>query len=606
MKLSTKLVFQNFTGMTLVGLASLGATLWTVSNTFHRQIATDMSQLSAQTQRELDSQRAATHNAAWVLAQGGTVVEAMNSTNATALRVFGQEVLKESGLSVLTFADASGKVIARGHSDKVGDEVLGQENVRHALAGEVWTTLEKGTVADLAVRTGSPVRKNGKIIGSVTTGYDLTKDHKFVDAVKEHYGTECTIFSGDTRLSTTLLKEGQRAVGTRMTNPKVIEKVLQKGEKFVDQNQIFGKNYDTVYWPLTNRSGANIGMLFIGRSRTQYEGMLFGVVAWAATALVTAWLVVGVWVCFSARGTGRRLRQVINTVHQGAAGVAQATDQLSESSLGLAKGATQQAASIEETSSSLEEVASMTRQNADSARRAADLAAQTHAAANTGAADMQRMAVAVGAIRASGADIAKIIKTIDEIAFQTNLLALNAAVEAARAGEAGLGFAVVAGEVRALARRSAEAARETTARIQTAITCSEQGVEISNQVTSALAQIVNVAHQVDTLVGEMASATAQQSTGLDQINTAVAQVDSVTRANTARARETSGAAADLTAQAHELNAALLDLEELVQGKRPAEKSTAFPSTLTHTVANRTNGVGNPKQSMQLAPLTRGA
>jgi methyl-accepting chemotaxis protein len=567
MKLTTKLVVQNLAGLTLVGLISLGATLWTVSNAFQRQIKTDMQHLSMQVQRELDGHQHTTRAVASLLARGGALVQDLEATNSKSLQILGQQTLQETGLSVLTFADNAGKVVARGHADKIGDEILGQENVRRALAGEIWTTMEKGTAADLALRTGSPVRKDGKIIGTVTAGYDLTKDHIFVDQMKEHYGTECTIFAGDTRVSTTLIRQGNRAIGTRMDNPKVLEAVLQKGAVFVDQNLILGQRYDTVYWPLTNGAGAKMGMLFIGRSRAYYDAMVFGVVKWAVAALLLAWIAVGAWVGMTARSTGQHLQHVITTVNNGADEVSDTTRRLSVSSAALAEGASHQASSIEETSASLEEIASMTRQNASHAHRAAQLAAQTRAAADTGAADMQRMAQAVDAIRASGEDIAKIIKTIDEIAFQTNILALNAAVEAARAGESGLGFAVVADEVRSLARRSADAARETTTRIQAAVARTSQGVAISTQVSTALQQIVVAARQVDTLVGEMAGASAQQSTGLDQINTAMAQMDSVIKENNAHAEDTSTAATRLASQADQLKSALFELEEMVQGKQ---------------------------------------
>jgi methyl-accepting chemotaxis protein len=143
--------------------------------------------------------------------------------------------------------------------------------------------------------------------------------------------------------------------------------------------------------------------------------------------------------------------------------------------------------------------------------------------------------------------IAKIIKTIDEIAFQTNILALNAAVEAARAGEAGMEFAVVADEVRNLAQHSAQAAKETAAKIEGAIGNTSQGVEISCKVAQALYDIVAKARQVDELAAEVANASGEQSRGITQINTAVGQVDKVTQSNAASAEESAAAAEELTA-----------------------------------------------------------
>jgi methyl-accepting chemotaxis protein len=177
------------------------------------------------------------------------------------------------------------------------------------------------------------------------------------------------------------------------------------------------------------------------------------------------------------------------------------------------------------------------------------------------------MAEAMDAIKASSDDIAKIIKTIDEIAFQTNILALNAAVEAARAGEAGAGFAVVADEVRNLAQRCAQAAKETAAKIEDSVQKSSNGVEISSKVAKSLEDIVGKARQVDELAGEVASASAEQSQGIEQVNTAVSQMDKVTQSNAANAEESASAAEELNAQAESLKEAVNNLLTMVDGDK---------------------------------------
>ena len=163
---------------------------------------------------------------------------------------------------------------------------------------------------------------------------------------------------------------------------------------------------------------------------------------------------------------------------------------MASSSQSLAEGASEQAASLEETSASLEEMAGLTRKSAEGALIAKELLMQTCVSGDAGSEAMQRMNTAMSEIKAASDGIGRIIKTIDEIAFQTNILALNAAVEAARAGEAGMGFAVVADEVRNLAQRSAQAARETATRIEEAVSKSERGLEICAQVDSSLKGIV--------------------------------------------------------------------------------------------------------------------
>ena len=262
----------------------------------------------------------------------------------------------------------------------------------------------------------------------------------------------------------------------------------------------------------------------------------------------------------------RPIRDVADTLSAGAEQTTAAAGQVSSASQSLAEGASEQAASLEETSSSLEEMASMAKRNAASAESARQLSSQSRQAAEAGTAGMQAMTVAMDDIKASSGSIAKIIRTIDEIAFQTNILALNAAVEAARAGEAGMGFAVVAEEVRNLAQRSARAAKETASNIETAIAKSEQGVHISSTVAEALAEILEKTRKVDELVAEVAAASIEQSQGIAQVNTAVTQIDKVTQSNAANAEETASAAEELNAQAQTLTGAVGELMALAGGR----------------------------------------
>jgi methyl-accepting chemotaxis protein len=242
--------------------------------------------------------------------------------------------------------------------------------------------------------------------------------------------------------------------------------------------------------------------------------------------------------------------------------VSASAGQLSSASQTLSNGSMNQASALEETSASLEELSSMTRQNCESSRKANTLAQTTRSAADQGSRDMRTMNTAMGAIKNSSDDIAKIIKTIDEIAFQTNILALNAAVEAARAGDAGLGFAVVADEVRSLAQRSALAARETAGKIEAAIHNAAQGVEISSKVSGALDEIVTKARQLDELAAEVATASTEQTNGIGQINSAVSQMDQVTQGNAAASEQTAATAEELSAQADSLRVAVHDMLKL--------------------------------------------
>jgi DNA repair exonuclease SbcCD ATPase subunit len=288
----------------------------------------------------------------------------------------------------------------------------------------------------------------------------------------------------------------------------------------------------------------------------------------AASVKTVAGLVLTILICVAAsilivRGINRALTVTSEALTQGSLQVATASNQVSAASQSLAEGSSEQAASLEEISSSLEELSSTTKHNATNAGSAKISADQARSAAEQGSSEMQKMQSAMEAIRQSSSDIAKILKTIDEIAFQTNILALNAAVEAARAGEAGAGFAVVADEVRNLAQRCAVAAKETAEKITDASTRSEQGVDLSTQVAACLAQILEKARQVDALVADVATASNEQSKGIDQINTAVSQLDKVTQSNAANAEETASASEELNAQSEELRASAVQLAALV-------------------------------------------
>ena len=291
----------------------------------------------------------------------------------------------------------------------------------------------------------------------------------------------------------------------------------------------------------------------------------------AALTLVAA---LSFWIT---RGINRTLKRVAGELNDGAAQVAAAAaaGQVSASSQSLAEGASEQAASLEETSSSMEELSSMTKRNAENARRAKDLTTQARQAADQGATNMEAMSRTMASMKTGADNITKIIKTIDEIAFQTNILALNAAVEAARAGEAGMGFAVVADEVRALARRSAEAAKETATMIQESVTWTTQGVTLSAQVAGSLSDILTRTTAVDELVAEVAGASDEQSQGLDQINAALGQLDKVVQTNASGAEECAASAEELNAQSQSMRANVNTLLQLVQGSASDASAAAI-------------------------------
>lgn len=243
-----------------------------------------------------------------------------------------------------------------------------------------------------------------------------------------------------------------------------------------------------------------------------------------------------------------KLEGILSDIRKGAGEIASGSAQVSSTSQSVASGASQQAASLEEISASLEEMSAMTERNAQNATTAVSRSNEARTNANTCQEQMGKMSEAMGAIKQSSDSIAKVLKVIDEIAFQTNLLALNAAVEAARAGEAGKGFAVVAEEVRNLAQRSAQAARETAAMIEQSTTRADRAVSICTDVDKSLRTIVDGTREVNELLGQIANASREQAQGIGQINSGVTELDKVTQQNAGNSEELAAASEETAAQ----------------------------------------------------------
>ncbi|MDY0185411.1 MAG: Cache 3/Cache 2 fusion domain-containing protein [Desulfuromonadaceae bacterium] len=246
------------------------------------------------------------------------------------------------------------------------------------------------------------------------------------------------------------------------------------------------------------------------------------------------------------------LNGVMRVIWASSEKIASSSEQIADSSNALSQGATESASSIEEISASMTQLASQTHHNAENAKQASDLSVQSRAAAQLGNEQMRKMVEAMDDINATGENISKIIKVIDEIAFQTNLLALNAAVEAARAGQHGKGFAVVAEEVRNLAARSAKAARETAEMIEGTVQKTAHGAEIAQQTEASLVEIGAVISKVADLVVDIAAASREQALGISQVNEGLSQIDQVTQQNTARSEESAAASEELSSQALQL------------------------------------------------------
>jgi methyl-accepting chemotaxis protein len=361
------------------------------------------------------------------------------------------------------------------------------------------------------------------------------------------------------------------------------------------KNSPTGDGLDLVGFKMENWNEGEVhGAFVLQTTLDKVDGVArAGMVQTVVWVLPVAVLVALGAMLFSRRTIIKPLEASISVIDAASGQEESAAREIATASQRLAEGASEQAASLEETSATLEEISSMTKRNAEHAANAETIAAQTRTAADSGTTDMAEMVRAMGEIKAASDNIAKIIKTIDEIAFQTNILALNAAVEAARAGEAGAGFAVVADEVRSLAQRSALAAKETADRITDSIHKSEHGVRVSNKVSASLNDIADKARRMNDLVREIAGGSTEQNQGISQVNTAVGQLDSVTQANAAAAEESASASEELSAQSVELKAAVSRLVEIVSG---ASRIAAPAAPRTHTPPPSTHKPSAPKFS----------
>jgi len=286
--------------------------------------------------------------------------------------------------------------------------------------------------------------------------------------------------------------------------------------------------------------------------------------------LGSLWLIV--------RSIARPLQRAIVDLEGCAGEMTRSSAEVSNSGMRLASAASTQAASLEEISSSLASITTRTTESADRAREANRLAKLASEEARQGSGSMDRMTVAMKKIKGTSDQTARIIKTIDEIAFQTNLLALNAAVEAARAGESGKGFAVVAEEVRTLAMRSADAARSTAELIAEAQSNADAGVIASEEVDAVLHRIGERIEHVSGLMSEVSDASVEQSQGIEHIHQGVSQLEQTTQGTAATAQESAASGSSMAQHSGLLRGIVSDLSQLVEGERAVREGTRPVST----------------------------
>ena len=414
---------------------------------------------------------------------------------------------------------------------------------------------------------------------------------------KELYESFCTDFANWKKKSRNILQlattPGEQEAAQKAVEENNVYEAFQTMRDEIDQlQQVAQSETDMTLKQIAGRKEtANLKKQLVNAKKAEALEVAAGVQkAFQKTSLffVSLGVLASMGVVFLgfyvARSILNPLNHVIQKLAGGSEAISSASCQVSSASQSLAEVTTEQAAGLEETSASLEVMSSMTKQNADNAQQANILADEAKQAVDTGSESMERMAEAIEKISKSSDETAKIIKVIDEIAFQTNLLALNAAVEAARAGEAGKGFAVVADEVRNLAMRSAKAAQNTTSLIEQSVNSSRHGVEICNEVQTALDKIVSTISKTNDLVSEIATASREQAQGIEQVNSAVTEIDGATQRNAANAEESASASEELTSLTKLMDQIVEQLTVMVKGNSAAREktNTRVPKSDSHS------------------------
>lgn len=308
--------------------------------------------------------------------------------------------------------------------------------------------------------------------------------------------------------------------------------------------------------------------MYVNMRKQMYKNVLTGAAGCLVIIVILYFAIAGLVI--------RPVKGAIGNLTQNAQQVLASADHVASASQALAEGAAEQAAGIEETSASLEEMSSMTKQNVENAGAADSFLKEANHAVERANKDMAGLIHSMTEISQASEETSKIVKTIDEIAFQTNLLALNAAVEAARAGEAGAGFAVVANEVRNLAMRAAEAAKNTATLIEGTVQKVKEGSALVGRTNTDFAEVAGYTAKACTLAGEIAAASREQSQGISQISQAVLEIDKVIQGNAAGAEESSAASEELNHLANEMQEVVMELSAIVGGSASAAGMAGQP------------------------------
>ncbi len=463
-------------------------------------------------------------------------------------------------------ADENGKLFVDSIGGKsVGIDLMGIEgfraNVEHARQGELWVgeVMKSPATGRPVALVTAPVRTGSRLLGILGTPIELSD---FSDSfVKDHHpGKTGYLYLFDSSGMVLAHPDPAKIMNLNIAKTDFGGEMLSRAAGRLEYD--FGGRANTAYFQRVQKKAwtvvavAPTKELLAGVREVQFYLALFGLITLGGT-LIAVMAIAG--------RVSRLINGVVSELTGSADQFVAAASQIAQTSQSVAQGASEQAASIEETSSAAEEVTAVTRQNKERTAALAGTMKETGTSFQVMTGCMDALVRWMTNFRHSGEKVSKIVGTIDEIAFQTNILALNAAVEAARAGEAGLGFAVVAEEVRNLARRCAEAAKDTSTLIQESIDKTAEGQGTVDECAKAMATNSQLAQHVVQLTGELDGATAEQVRGINLISQAVSRIQQTTQETAASAEESASASQELSAQSASVRTMVSQLEELVHG-----------------------------------------